>query len=144
MKKFLASFAIIMIAVMSLVMTGCFEGSYDPNTMQSGLKDKGYTVEVNAVIDGLDVSNMDGYISNLYAYKTVDGEEYGILILVFDSTANADKVGSTSGSTATETMSLLMDWGRQHAPETDSSVYGTANNIVWAGCQDAKKAAGIQ
>ena len=143
MKKFLACFAIIMIAIMSFTMIGCFGGSYNSNSMKSGLESKGYTVEVNAVISGLDVSKMDGYQSNLYAYKTVNEEEYGILILIFDSTSNADKSGSTTGSTATETMSLLMDWGRKHAPETDTSVYGTANNIIWAGCQDAKKAAGI-
>ena len=142
MKKFLFSIAIVLIAVMSVALTGC-SGSYNSDSMKSGLEGKGYTVEVNATISGLDVSKMDGYKSNLYAYKTVDGEEYGILILIFDSTANADKTGSTSGSTATETMSLLMDWGRKHAPSTDSSVYGTANNIVWAGCQDAKNAAGI-
>ena len=142
MKKFVATFAVIMIAIMSLALTGCF-ASYNSNSMKSGLESKGYTVEVNAVISGLDVNQMDGYQSNLYAYKTVGGNEYGILILIFDSTANADKAGSTSGSVVTETMSLMMDWGRNHAPATDTSVYGTANNIVWAGCQDAKNAAGI-
>ena len=144
MKKFLFSFAIVMVAIMSLTLTGCFgDGSYNSNSMKSGLESNGYTVDVNAVISGLDVNDMTGYQSNLYAHKTVNGDEYGILILIFDSTANANKVGSTEGKTATETMSMMHDWGRNHAPDSDTSVYGTANNIVWAGCQNAKNAAGI-
>lgn len=142
MKKILVYFVIAMITIISLTFTAC-SSDYNSNSMKSGLESKGYTVDVDAHISGLDVNQMEGYQSNLYAYKNVDGKEYGILILIFDSTANADKSGSTSGSTVTETMSLMMDWGRNHAPETDTSVYGTANNIIWAGCQDAKKAAGI-
>ena len=141
MKKLFISFALVFLCMCGLV--GC-AASYDSNSMKSGLERRGYTVQVNATITGLDTSKMEGYKSNLYAYKEVDGEERGILILIFDSTDHANKEGSTSGSTASETMILMHDWGRKHAPDSDSAVYGTANNIIWAGCQDAKNAAGIE
>ena len=140
MKKVLALCALVFLCVCGFV--GCAV-SYEPSSMKAGLEKSGYTVTINATIQNLDTSEMEGYKSNIYAYKDVDGEERGILILIFDSVEHAEKAGSTSGNVATETMSLMYDWGRQHAPDTDTSVYGTANNIVWAGCQNAKKAAGI-
>ena len=118
--------------------------AYSSDSLKSGLEKAGYKVDVNPTIVNLDTSKLEGFKSSLYGYKTVDGEENGILILIFDSTENANKSGTTSDNVASETMAMLYRWGRAHAPETDLSVYGVANNIIWAGSSQAKSAAGIQ
>ena len=127
----------------AFALTGCFESSYSADSLKSGLERGGYTVELNPTIIGIETDKLDGYKSSVYGYKMVDDKEYGIIILIFDSIDNANKAGSPSGDVATEFMSQMHDWGRRHAPDTDLSVYGVANNIVWAGCQNAKTAAGI-
>ena len=143
MKKVLKGvLGIFAVFALFLTLASCF-ASYSSSSMKSGLEKAGYTVQENPVIVNLDTKSMTGFQSALYGYKTVNGEEDGILILIFDSTANADKAGSTEGSVATETMTIMHRWGKAHAPETDTSVYGVANNIVWAGSSAAKKAAGI-
>jgi len=78
---------------------------------------------------------IEGGVFSIIIDKTVNGEEDGILILIFDSIDNANK--------ANETTAMLYRWGRAHAPETDTIVYGIANNIIWAGSSQAKSAAGI-
>ena len=87
---------------------------------------------------------MEGLQQILLGTKKVTDRDDGILILVFDTTENANKVGNPEGSTATETMSILLDFGKKMAPKEDSSTYGTANNLVWTGSQAAKSAAGIK
>lgn len=137
---------VLSIAVFALLLfqlTSCSQ-SYSSDTLKSGLEKAGYTVKVNPVIDNLETSKMDGYKSSLYGYKTVNGEEDGILILIFNDSKSADKVGNPEGGVATDTVSMLNDWGRKHAPEADLSVYGISNNIVWAGSSQAKDAAGIK
>lgn len=142
-KKILVKVLSLFAFVFLLFQLASCMGSYSSSSLKSGLEKAGYTVEENPVIVNLATSKMDGYKSSLYGYKTVDGEENGILILIFDSTDNANKVGSTETGVASETMTLLHNWGRKHAPETDTSVYGIANNIIWAGSSQAKSAAGI-
>ena len=112
------------------------------------LEKAGYKVDENPVIVNLDTTKLEGYKSSLYGYKTVDGTEDAILILIFDSTANVEKATasketSSGDKMANDFVTIMYRWGRNHAPETDTSVYGTANNIVWAGSSEAKKAAGI-
>jgi hypothetical protein len=143
MKKILIRILSVFAFVMLLFQLASCSSSYSADSLKSGLEKAGYTVDTNPVIRNLDTSKLDGYKSSLYGYKTVDGEENGILILIFDSTDNANKAGTTSTNVATETMTMLHDWGRQHAPDSDTSVYGVANNIVWAGSSQAKNAAGI-
>ena len=87
---------------------------------------------------------MNGLQKVLLATKKLSDRQDGILILVFDTTENANKVGNPEGSTATDTMSILLDFGKKMAPEEDLSTYGTANNLVWTGSQAAKTAAGIK
>ena len=125
-------------------LTGCFGSSYSNSSLKSGLQSAGYTVDENPTILNLDTSKLTGYQSSLYAYKTVDSKEDGILILIFDSSSNADKAGNSADGVATEFMSMMYNWGRAHAPQSDTSVYGIANNIVWAGSNAAKNAAGIK
>jgi hypothetical protein len=143
MKKIIVRILSIFAVVMLLFQLASCSSSYSADSLKSGLEKAGYTVDNNPVIVNFDPSKLDGYKSSLYGYKTVDGEENGILILIFDSTDHATKAGSTDSNVATETMIMLHDWGRKHAPDSDTSVYGTANNIVWAGSSEAKKAAGI-
>lgn len=145
-KKVLITVLTLLVSSLILFgLTSCFfESSYSSSSMKSGLEKAGYTVDVNPVIANLDVSKLDGYKSSLYAYKTINEREDGILILIFDSSANADKAGSSSNGVATEFMTQMHNWGRNHAPESDTSVYGLANNIVWAGSSAAKNAAGIK
>ena len=135
--------SITVFALLLFQLTSCSR-SYSSDTLKSGLEKAGYTVKVNPVIDNLETSKMDGYKSSLYGYKTVNGEEYGILILIFNDSKSADKVGNPEGGVATDTVSMLHDWGRKHAPEADLSVYGISNNIIWAGSSQAKDAAGIK
>ena len=148
MKRFLC------LATAVLFVLVCFAGcasNYSDTSLANGLAKAGYTVDRydKNTFEGaqftvaLETSKMEGLEKVIYAYKTVNGEEDGILILVFDSTEHADKYGSTTTGTATETMSMLYAFGRRHAPETDTSVYGTANNLIWAGSSAAKSAAGI-
>ena len=143
-KKFILKALSIFAFVFVIFQLASCSGSYSSDSLKSGLEKAGYTVDVNPAIVNLDTSKLSGYKSSLYGHKTVNGEEDGILILIFDSTDNATKAGSTQTSVATETMILLNDWGRRHAPDSDTSVYGIANNIVWAGSSQAKKAAGIE
>ncbi len=143
MKKLFAKIAGLFAAIALLIgLASCFGGSYSSSSLKSGLENAGYKVEENPIIN-LEASKLEGYKSSLVAYKTIDGKEDGILILIFDSTASADKASATNNGVATEFISLMHSWGRKNAPESDTSVYGTANNIVWAGSSAAKKAAGI-
>ena len=144
MKKLFAKIAGLFAAFALLIgLASCFGSSYSSSSLKSGLENAGYKVEENPIIVNLETSKLEGYKSSLVAYKTVDGKETGILILIFDSTANADKAGASNNGVATEFITLMHGWGRRYAPESDTSVYGTANNLVWAGSSAAKKAAGI-
>jgi hypothetical protein len=143
MKKVLIRILSIFAFIVLLFQLASCSSSYSSDSLKSGLEKAGYKVDTNPVIVNLDTSKLEGYKSSLYGYKTVDGEENGILILIFDSTDHANKAGTTESNVASETMIMMHDWGRKHAPESDTSVYGTANNIVWAGSSEAKKAAGI-
>lgn len=140
MKKVLSLFIFVLFLVS---LAGCMESSYSKDSLKSGLEKAGYKVDGAPVVVNLEITKLEGFQSALYGYKTVDNSEEGILILIFDSSANANKAGSTEGNVATDFMSMMNDWGRRHAPESDTSVYGVANNVVWAGSQAAKKAAGI-
>lgn len=149
MKRFI-SLAAAVVLVLAL-FAGC-AASYSDTSLANGLAKAGYTVdrydkntfEGAQLTVALETSKMEGLQKVIYAYKTVNDANDGILILVFDTTEHADKYGSTSTGTATATMSLLYAFGRSHAPESDTSVYGTANNIIWAGSSAAKSAAGIE
>ena len=149
MKKHITLTALF--CAMILLLAAC-SSSYSDASMKSGLTKGGYTVnqytpaefEASQRQAVLKTTEMAGLKTVLMGIKEVKGEENGILILVFDSISNAEKVGTTSGSTVTEAMSLLMDWGRAHAPETELSTFGQANNVVYAGCRDARLAAGIK
>ena len=149
MKKIFAKIAGLFAALALLIgLASCFDASYSPSSMKSGLEKAGYTVDENPTIVNLDTSKLEGYKSSLYGYKTADDED-AILILIFDSTANVEKatasnVNSAGDKVANDFVTIMYRWGRNHAPETDTSVYGTANNIVWAGSRKAKTAAGIQ
>jgi len=150
MKKLLTKIAgLFAVFALLIGLGGCFESSYSSSSMKSGLEKAGYKVDENPVIVNLDTSKLEGYKSSLYGYKTVDGTEDAILILIFDSIANVEKatasnVSSSGDKVANDFVTIMYRWGRNHAPETDTLVYGTANNIVWAGSSEAKKAAGIQ
>ena len=77
---------------------------------------------------------MEGLQAVIHGYKENNSEDE-ILILVFDKIDHAQ--------ISDEQMFLMHDWGKAHAPETETSVYGTHNNCVWAGSQAARKAAGL-
>ncbi len=150
MKKIIC---LVLVAVTLVLCLSSCSMSYAAASLKSKLEGAGYKVDEYSKVEfeaaqrsvALKTSEMDGLEKVLYAYKkTADDSEEGILILVFDSIKNADKYGSTSDNKATETMGLLYDFGRKIAPETDTSVYGTANNLIWAGSSAAKKSAGIQ
>ena len=144
MKKIITRLFALFAFIFVLFGLASCASNYSTDSMKSGLKGAGYTVEENPTIQNLDTSKLTGYKSSIYAYKTVNGEEEGILILVFDSADNASKAGNPEGDVATEFISLMHNWGKNHAPSTDVSVYGTANNLVWAGASAAKQAAGIK
>ena len=150
MKKYIC-FALVAVTLI-LCLSSCAT-NYASSSLKSKLEKAGYTVEEytksgfeSAQRGGtLKTSEMDGLEKVLYAYKKASGDtEEGILILVFDSSKNAEKYGSTDNGQATETISLMHSFGRKIAPKSDSSVYGIANNIIWAGSSAARTAAGIQ
>ena len=144
MKKIITRLFAVFAFIFVLFGLASCASNYSTDSMKSGLKGAGYTVEESPTIQNLDTSKLTGYKSSIYAYKTVNDEEVGILILVFDSSDNASKAGNPEGDVATEFISLMHNWGKNHAPSTDVSVYGTANNLVWAGASAAKQAAGIK
>ena len=150
MKKFVC-FALVAITLI-LCLSSCAM-NYDSTSLKSKLEKAGYKVieYTKSAFEGaqhgvaLKTSEMEGLEKVLYAYKSADSEvKDGILILVFDSSKNAEKYGSTNDGQATETISLLNAFGRMNAPESETSVFGTANNLIWAGSSAAKTAAGIQ
>jgi len=145
MKKIISAL-LLLVVVFSLA--SCFEQSYSAASLKSGLEKGGYTVVENPTIVNLETSKMEGLKTVLYGYKTVDGKEAGVLLLVFDNIDHASEVsngtyGSDGTVRATETMSLLNDWGRKHSL-TDDPCFGTANNVVWAGDKAARIASGIK
>ena len=142
-KILIRTFSIFAFIFLLFQLAAC-SSSYSSDSLKSGLEKAGYTVTVNPTIENLDTSKLAGYKSSVYGYKTVNVEEDGILILIFDSIDNANKASETKVNDANETTAaMLYRWGRAHAPETDTSVYGIANNIIWAGSSQAKSAAGI-
>lgn len=150
MRKFLKRIALAFACVFALA--GCAQ-SYKADNLKSGLEKASYTVDTYtpAEFEGsqlftvtVKTTEMNGLQKVLLATKKLSDRQDGILILVFDTTENANKVGNPEGSTATDTMSILLDFGKKMAPEEDLSTYGTANNLVWTGSQAAKTAAGIK
>ena len=141
-KILIRTFSIFAFIFLLFQLAAC-SSSYSSDSLKSGLEKAGYTVTLNPTVEGLDTSKLTGYKSSLYGYKTVNGEENGIFILIFDSIDSANKANETKDGVANETTAMLYRWGRAHAPETDVSVYGIANNIIWAGSSQAKSAAGI-
>ena len=150
MRKFLKRIALALACIFALA--SCSLG-YKAENLKSGLEKSSYKVDtytpaefeayqLNSVT--IQTTKMDGLQQVLLGTKKLDDRNDGILIFVFDSTENANKVGSPEGSSATETMSILMDFGKKMAPAEDNSTYGTANNLVWTGSQAAKSAAGIK
>ena len=141
MKKLIATMLVAVIAAIALV--GCTQ-TLSAGSVKSGLEKAGYTVdtydkntfESAQLTVALETSKMEGLQSVVYAYKKVDDRTDGILILIFDNIDHADKVGNS-------VIALMNTFGRMHAPESDSSVVGTHNNVVWAGSSAARKAAGI-
>ncbi len=136
--------------IAAIALVGCTQ-TLSASSVKSGLEKAGYkvdtydknTFESAQLTLALETSKMEGLQSVVYAYKNVDDRyknvDYstdGILILIFDNIDHADKVGNTA-------LALMNTFGRTHAPESDSSVVGTHNNVVWAGSSAARKAAGI-
>ena len=144
MKKILIRTICVFLFALTVFQLIACKSSYSSDSLKSNLEKAGYKVDTNPIILNLETSKMEGYQSSLYGYKIVDNQELGVLILIFDTTEHANKVGSPEGNVATETVSLLHDWGRKHATEDELSVYGVANNIIWTGSTQAKDAAKIK
>jgi hypothetical protein len=133
MKKILGLFVILFM----FVLTGCLENSYSSDSLKSNLEKNGYTVQVDPIITNIDKDKLEGLKSVLYAYNK-DG---GILFFVFDKIENVEKL--TQGNTVSETVSMIMRWGKDNAKD-DNSEFGSANNVLYSGDKDARKASGIK
>ena len=143
-KSIIAILAVVLVVVvLSFALVAC-NAKLSASSIKSGLEKAGYSVsEYNKVefeaaysSGALKTSEMEGLETIFYATKNIDGREDGILILVFDSTKHAE--------ISNEQMGLMYDFGRRLAPESDASVYGSYNNVIWTGSQAAKNAAGIK
>ena len=139
-KSLIAIFAVVMlISIIAVTFVAC-NTTVSNDSIEEGLKSAGYSidkftpVEAEAYIRNLETSKMEGLKTVFHAYKDGHSDDE-ILILVFDNTKHANVTN--------EQMYLMHDWGRAHAPESDTSVFGTHNNVVWAGSQAAKNAAGL-
>ena len=134
---------VLIISMLSITLVACNK-KYSASSIKSGLEKAGYSVSSyskeafeKAYSNGvLKTSEMEGLQEVLYATKTIDEREDGIIILVYDSTKHAE--------IKDEQMFIMHDFGKKLAPDSDSSVYGTSNNVIWAGSQAAKSAAGIE
>ena len=129
----------MLVSVLAVTLTAC-NTTVSADSIQSGLAKAGYKVdrfspvEAEAYVQNLETSKMEGLQAVIHGYKENDSKDE-ILILVFDKTNHA--------TVSDEKMFMMHDWGKEHAPETESSVYGTHNNCVWAGSQAARNAAGL-
>lgn len=148
MKKIISALVIVLF-VFSLASCS-FSQRYSAASMKSGLEKGGYTVVENPRIDNFDTSKLEGLQTILYGYKTVDGKERGILLMVFDNYDNAGEVlngtyGADGTTTASERVGILADWGKAHSANEEGEAYiGTSNNVVWTGDKDARLSAGIK
>ena len=130
---------VMLVSVLAVTLTAC-NTTVSADSIQSGLAKAGYKVdrfspvEAEAYVQNLETSKMEGLQAVIHGYKENDSKDE-ILILVFDKTNHA--------TVSDEKMFMMHDWGKEHAPETESSVYGTHNNCVWAGSQAARNAAGL-
>ena len=141
-KTIIAVLAVVMIfSVLSVVLVSC-HAKTSADSIKSGLEKAGYkvdqydknTFETAQQQVTIKTSEMDGLQTVFYAYKGTDNKD-SILVFVFDSIKKA--------TVSDEVQGILLDWGRNHAPETDTSTYGTHNNVVWAGSSAARSAAGL-
>ena len=133
MKKILA----LLVLFFTFILTGCNPSNYSADSIKSNLEKNGYTVEVNPTVVNLDTSKMEGLQTIVYGYKG----EYGTLFFVFDSTANANKL--TDANPVPAHVSIIMDWGKDHAKENNKE-FGAYNNVVYSGDKDIRKASGIK
>lgn len=128
---------LLFIAVFVFILTGCTT-SYSKDSFKGNLEKNGYTVDVNPTIANLDKTKLEGLQTVLYAYNK---DDIGILLFIFDSTDNVSKL--TEGSTVSETVSMIMRWGKDHA-KSGNNEFGSVNNVLYSGDKDARKAAGIR
>ena len=142
MKKTIIVVVAVVIVVLALAFTfvACNPSNVSAASIESGLKKAGYKVdkfspvEAEAYVTNLETSKMEGLQAVIHGYKENNSKDE-ILVLVFDNTKHA--------TVSDEKMFMMYDWGKEHAPESESSVYGTHNNCVWAGSQAARNAAGL-
>lgn len=145
MKKTIGTISVVVLCVSLLVvaLVGCGEASLSAQSAKTGLKKAGYEVneynktEFEEVYSSgaLKTSQMEGLQTILYGTKKIGDRTDGILLLVFDNIDHADIKDSD--------MFLMYDYGKKLAPSDENAVGGKYNNVVWAGSQAAKKAAGI-
>jgi hypothetical protein len=133
--------SLVVLVVMVFSLSSCFlSNNYSASSMKSGLEKAGFSVVENPYISSLDYKDAKGLQKVVYGYKTVNGEEVGVLLFVFDSIDNVSAFTDASS----ERLGVINDWARKHASNEEGGFVGTANNVFWAGDKEGRIAAGIK
>lgn len=131
-RKFLGLFLLLFV----LFLSSCGETKFNADTIKSNLEKNGYKVEMNPYIENVDMKQFEGLENVIYGYN----DEYGVLLLVFDSTTHATNL--TKGPTLSKDVSIICDWGKDHSKD-ETRFMGVVNNVFYAGDNEIRKASGV-
>ena len=136
--------AIVVAFAFLITLVGC-AFSTSAGSIKSGLQSKSFTIseytpqEYETLQSGaIETTKFTGLQTIITASKKVNEQPIGIIILVFDSIDNAEKVNKN-----VDVLALLVKAGERIKEEGQQSYYGLHNNVIWAGAESARKAAGL-